>query len=155
MSCKCLPSQSVLPDIYDEYERSLMVFSQYSNPKLGYIVYVILLTCLVFLFFQLANNNGNEKGKFLGSQKLSYYSDQNENSHLTDTGAATRTTFKLSEIKGDEVRQIEVKRNLMFIKTHKCGTSTLVDVFYLKGVRDRLNFVMHPYTHQLNIGAKR
>ena len=35
------------------------------------------------------------------------------------------------------------KQNLMFIKTHKCGTSTLVNTFYLYGVRRRLNFVIH------------
>ena len=34
------------------------------------------------------------------------------------------------------------KRNLMFAKTHKCGTSTLVNTFYLVGVRRRLNFII-------------
>ena len=43
------------------------------------------------------------------------------------------------------------KKNLMFIKTHKCGTSTLVDVFYLFGVRRKLNFVMFPSSHQLEL----
>ena len=47
------------------------------------------------------------------------------------------------------------KRNLMFIKTHKCGTSSLVNTFYLMGVRSRLNFVVqqssHPHTLALNI----
>ncbi|XP_063688821.1 galactosylceramide sulfotransferase-like [Bolinopsis microptera] len=46
--------------------------------------------------------------------------------------------------------QISIKKNLMFIRTHKCGTSTLVDVFYLRGVRKRLNFFMVPYERDIN-----
>lgn len=50
-----------------------------------------------------------------------------------------------------------IRKNLMFIKTHKCGTSTLVDMFYLFGVRRRWNFVMTPgYNrgHLLHLGTK-
>ena len=43
-----------------------------------------------------------------------------------------------------------MKKNLMFIKTHKCGTSTLVNVFYLYGVRHRSNFALQPYKHNIN-----
>ena len=40
------------------------------------------------------------------------------------------------------------KKNLMFLKTHKCGTSTLVNMFYLFGLRRRLNFVLQsPHNH--------
>ena len=41
------------------------------------------------------------------------------------------------------------KYNLMFLKTHKTGTSTLVNVFYLYGIRRKLNFVLKPYNHWL------
>ena len=44
-----------------------------------------------------------------------------------------------------------VKKNLMFIKTHKCGTSTLVDTFYLFGVRRKLNFVLNPNSHDVRV----
>ena len=43
------------------------------------------------------------------------------------------------------------RTNFMFVKTHKCGTSTLVNVFYLYGARNKLNFVLNPYTHQINL----
>ena len=45
----------------------------------------------------------------------------------------------------------QTKKNLMFVKTHKCGTSTLVNVFYLNGVRKKLNFVLNPYAHKINL----
>ena len=32
------------------------------------------------------------------------------------------------------------RTNFMFVKTHKCGISTLVNVFYLYGARNKLNF---------------
>ena len=41
------------------------------------------------------------------------------------------------------------KSNLLFVKTHKCGTSTLVNTFYLYGIRRKLNFVINPYSHKL------
>ena len=133
-----------------------MAFSQNSSSKLGYnyIVYVILVTCLVFLFFQLANDKGSGAGnfeRFHGGLKMSVNSNKNETLHSTKSGA-----FFVPSSKSDEVGQITpIKKNLMFVKTHKCGTSTLVDVFYLRGVRHRLNFVMHPFTHQLNVASNR
>ena len=54
----------------------------------------------------------------------------------------------------DKSLDIVHKTNLMFIKTHKCGTSTLVNPFYLKGVRERLNYVIHTGgKHQLNLNS--
>ena len=41
------------------------------------------------------------------------------------------------------------KPKLMFLKTHKSATSTLVNMFYLYGIRRKLNFVMKPYDHWL------
>ena len=43
------------------------------------------------------------------------------------------------------------KDNFMFIKTHKCGTSSLVNVFYLLGVRRKLNFVIQRGDRSHNI----
>ena len=42
-------------------------------------------------------------------------------------------------------------KNFLFIKTHKCGTSTLVNMFYLFGIRRRLNFVTQPWSRALDI----
>ena len=41
------------------------------------------------------------------------------------------------------------KPKLMFLKTHKSATSTLVNMLYLYGIRRKLNFVMKPYDHWL------
>ncbi|XP_063675051.1 galactosylceramide sulfotransferase-like [Bolinopsis microptera] len=41
--------------------------------------------------------------------------------------------------------------SFLFIKTHKCGTSTLVNMFYLFGLRRRLNFVTQPWSRQLDV----
>ena len=130
--------------------------------KLGYVVYIILVTCLVFLMFELAN----EKGKRLGISDTGSYlvsspiinisvsedviSDTSENviSTLRDSDQQFQSKDRSSSSHSE---QILTKKNLMFIKTHKCGTSTLVDVFYLQGVRKRLNFVMYPYQHQLDL----
>ena len=51
----------------------------------------------------------------------------------------------------DKSEWLETMRrdNLMFVKTHKCATTTLVSMFYLNGVRKRLNLAMTPYGHFL------
>jgi hypothetical protein len=42
-------------------------------------------------------------------------------------------------------------KNFLFLKTHKCGTSTLVNMLYLFGIRRRLNFVTQPWSRQLDV----
>ena len=44
----------------------------------------------------------------------------------------------------------EAQKNLMFIKTHKTGSSTLGGMFYLYGIKRRLNFVLKPFKNTLN-----
>ena len=139
-----------------------MVPSLNTPSKLGYVMYIILITCVVFLMFELAN----EKGKRVGisetvsnlvsspiiniSVSEAVVSDTSENviSTLSDSDQQFESKDRSSSSHSE---QILTKKNLMFIKTHKCGTSTLVDVFYLQGVRKRLNFVMYPYQHQLDL----
>ena len=53
---------------------------------------------------------------------------------------------------GDNLQVEKGKReNLLFLKTHKCGTSSMVNIFYLWAVRRRKNFVLQPWTRQLDI----
>ena len=40
------------------------------------------------------------------------------------------------------------KTKLMFFKTHKCGTSSLVTILYMYGIRRNLTFLLTPYEHQ-------
>ena len=132
-----------------------------SGSKLRYVVYIILVTCVVFLMFELANDKGkraeiSDAGSYLVSSPIvnisvseAVVSDTSENviSTLTDSDQQFESKDKPSSSHSE---QMLIKMNLMFIKTHKCGTSTLVDVFYLRGVRKKLNFVMIPYTHKLS-----
>ena len=130
-----------------------------SGSKLRYVVYIILVTSLVFLMFELANDKGKRAGiSNLVSSPIvnisvtseAVVSDTSENviSTLSDSDQQFESKDRPSSSHSE---QILIKKNLMFIKTHKCGTSTLVDVFYLQGVRKRLNFVMYPYQHQIDL----
>ena len=130
-----------------------------SGSKLRYVVYIILVTSLVFLMFELANDKGKRAGiSNLVSSPIvnisvtseAVVSDTSENviSTLSDSDQQFESKDRSSSSHSE---QILIKKNLMFIKTHKCGTSTLVDVFYLRGVRKRLNFVMYPYQHQIDL----
>ncbi|XP_063683618.1 galactosylceramide sulfotransferase-like isoform X2 [Bolinopsis microptera] len=110
--------------------------------------------------FQLANEKGkrvgiSDTGSYLVSSPIvkisvsdDVVSDTSENviSTLTDSDQLFKSKVRPNSSHSE---QILIKKNLMFIKTHKCGTSTIVDVFYLRGVRRRLNFVMNPYQHNL------
>ena len=139
-----------------------MVPSLNTPSKLGYVMYIILITCVVFLMFELANEKGKRAGisetvsNLVSSPIINIsvseavVSDTSENviSTLSDSDQQFESKDKPSSSHSE---QILTKKNLMFIKTHKCGTSTLVDVFYLRGVRKRLNFVMYPYQHQLDL----
>ena len=139
-----------------------MVSSLNTPSKLGYVMYIILITCVVFLMFELANEKGkrlgiSDTGSYLVSSPIINISvsedvilDTSENviSTLTDSYQQFQSIDKPSSSHSE---QILIKMNLMFIKTHKCGTSTLVDVFYLRGVRKRLNFVTYPYQHQIDL----
>ena len=41
-------------------------------------------------------------------------------------------------------------KNLVFVKTHKTGTSTTVNVLYHFGIVNELDYAIYPYTHQLH-----
>ena len=134
-----------------------------SGSKLRYVVYIMLVTSVVFLMFELANDKGksariSEKVSNLVSLPIinisvtseAVVSDTSDNviSTVSDSDQQFQSKDRSSSSHSE---QILIKKNLMFIKTHKCGTSTLVDVFYLRGVRKRLNFVTYPYQHQLDL----
>ena len=41
------------------------------------------------------------------------------------------------------------QKNLVFVKTHKTGTSTTVNILYNFGIVNELNYALYAYTHQL------
>ena len=43
----------------------------------------------------------------------------------------------------------EKRKNIVFVKTHKTGTSTTVNILYQFGIVNGLNFAIYPYSHQL------
>ena len=49
-----------------------------------------------------------------------------------------------------DLQNASIKNNLMFIKTHKTGSSTLGGLFYLYGIKKKFNFVLFPYTNKLD-----
>ena len=63
---------------------------------------------------------------------------------IKDLVAAPMTDYSqpFVRIQDHDAETAARKKNFMFIKTHKCGTSSLVNVFYLLGVRRKLNFVI-------------
>ena len=127
------------------------------------VMYIILITCVVFLMFELANEKGKRAGISETVSNLVSSPIVNisvSEAVVSDTSENVISTLILSDSdqqfeskdrpSSSHSEQILIKMNLMFIKTHKCGTSTLVDVFYLRGVRKKFNFVMIPYTHKLS-----
>ena len=41
--------------------------------------------------------------------------------------------------------------NFLFVKTHKTGTSTTVNILYHFGIIHGLNYAVYPYSHQLHL----
>ena len=65
-----------------------------------------------------------------------------------------QTSIQGFTIVGEGLRVPKGKdKNFLFIKTHKCGTSTLVNMFYLFGIRRKLNFVTQPWNRWLDVEA--
>ena len=94
--------------------------------------------------------NFTESATTTGPDNVSIDTDARETEVATETDTALETVTQKAK-KGSNGG----KTNLMFIKTHKCGTSTLVNPFYLKGVRHRLNFVIHnTISHNLKLRSK-
>ena len=57
-----------------------------------------------------------------------------------------------SETNSNQLAEVcDEKQNFVFVKTHKTGTSTMVNVLYHYGMMRGLNYAVYPYTHQLNI----
>ena len=118
--------------------------------------FVLLIICLVFMYQILIQityddrRNEGSAGKLLN--QINFF--VNSESASMDLPKIPAVTSTVQHEKNDS-KQRSLKKNLMFVKTHKCGTSTLVDVFYLLGVRRRLNFVMHPNKHKIKVDSNR
>ena len=72
---------------------------------------------------------------------------------LTSTDETTEESgLQGFKIVGEGLQVPKGKENsFLFLKTHKCGTSTLVNMFYLFGIRRRLNFVTQPWSRRLDL----
>lgn len=53
------------------------------------------------------------------------------------------------EVQEKSLEQCKERKNFVFIKTHKTGTSTTVNILYNFGMTRGLNYAVYPYTHQL------
>ena len=78
---------------------------------------------------------------------------ENPTTNPTNNGGITvESGLQGFKIVGEGLQVPKGKENsFLFLKTHKCGTSTLVNMLYLFGIRRRLNFVTNPWTRQLNL----
>ena len=123
-------------------------------------VFCVILTGTLLLLFQTQNNKGEDSS----SDPLYIATTSNHIQTLATLETPENmaeweqaSTVSEQEMKDFKHKNIDNKENLMFIKTHKCGTSTLVNTFYLYGVRHRSNFVfqtIHGTTdavHQLEL----
>lgn len=59
------------------------------------------------------------------------------------------TTYTSDAIESESYSYVSTKPNFLFLKTHKTGSSTLGSIFFLYGVKRKLNFVLPPYTGTL------
>ena len=84
------------------------------------------MTCLLFLWHHLSAQK-NQRGLLT----LNRY-DRSDMS-VSDTNAELIKNLSMSS---------GARKNLVFIKSHKCGTSTIVSILYLAGVRRRANFLV-------------
>lgn len=67
---------------------------------------------------------------------------------LPDYKPKISLTQKL-EVEEKSLGQCNERQNFVFIKTHKTGTSTTVNILYNFGMTRGLNYAVYPYTHQL------
>ena len=86
-------------------------------------------------------------------QPLTATESPNTESIPTSTDETTEESgLQGFKIVGEGLQVPKGKENsFLFLKTHKCGTSTLVNMFYLFGIRRRLNFVTQPWSRQLDV----
>ena len=127
-----------------------LTLTQGSNFNYVRVIFTILVALLIFLMIDPAifgrdhdytrrmRLNAQVDISIDSSQKQVVSSQESESDQYKDSHHV-KTHF------------VSIKKNLMFLKTHKCGTSSLVNIFYLRGVRKKLNFVVQPDQHQLQL----
>ena len=71
-----------------------------------------------------------------------------QHNHTTSETTISNNSKTTSNLSSQNVN-IQTKSRVMFLKTHKTATSTLINMYYLYGIRRRLNFVAKPYNHWL------
>jgi len=80
---------------------------------------------------------------------LFYYQRDGESGNvLPDYKPKISLSTKL-EVQEKDPAQCKERHDFVFIKTHKTGTSTTVNILYNFGMTRGLNYAVYPYTHQL------
>lgn len=116
--------------------------------KFGYfrVLFTLLLALVIFLMANPAVFGGDPNAK------RTTMNEQVDNTGLSHNKVINSTESEHQNfLHSDQPESVSQKKNLMFLKTHKCGTSSLVNVFYLRGVRKKLNFVIQPDKHLLSL----
>ena len=117
--------------------------------KFGYVrvLFTLLLAVVIFLMTNPAVFGGDHNAKRTTMNEQVVMNTGLSNSKVISSTESEQQNF----LHSDHPVSVSQKKNLMFLKTHKCGTSSLVNVFYLRGVRKKLNFVIQPDRHLLSL----
>ena len=117
--------------------------------KFGYVrvLFTLLLAVVIFLMTNPAVFGGDHNAKRTTMNEQVVMNTGLSNSKVISSTESEHQNF----LHSDHPVSVSQKKNLMFLKTHKCGTSSLVNVFYLRGVRKKLNFVIQPDKHLLSL----
>lgn len=108
-----------------------------NGSKKGLVLLCVLMTGTLLFLFQSQQASDSPISSI--SAPLIERSNQPEE---TTRNLSSQQEMKEQEDNKTEIEKRERKENFVFVKTHKCGTSTLVSMFYLYGVRRRSNFVL-------------
>ena len=126
---------------------TLITGSNFNNIR---VIFIILVALLIFLMIDPAIFGGDQNF----SRRMRINAQVDINIDTSNKQVVSSQESESDQYKGShhvETHFVSIKKNLMFLKTHKCGTSSLVNIFYLRGVRKKLNFVVQPDQHQLHL----
>ena len=114
------------------------------------VIFTILVALLIFLMIDPAIFGGDHDytRRMRINAQVDISTDSSQYKQVVSSQDSDSDQYKGSQV---QTHFVSIKKNLMFLKTHKCGTSSLVNIFYLRGVRKKLNFVVQPDQHQLQL----
>ena len=103
------------------------------------IIVTLILLALGFIFLNWYDNDSPTKATTITPQRVLLLKP-NQN-------------YKYDNITKSH-SECQERRNIVFVKTHKTGTSTFVNILYRFGWLRGLTYAIYPYLHQLGYISK-